>query len=45
VETNLRRGAPIQIVNARVKPSQNNEVEVHADSPLTLMFRRCRWFW
>jgi replication factor A1 len=31
VETKLRRGAPIQIVNARVKPSQNNEVEVHAD--------------
>jgi replication factor A1 len=31
VETKLRRGAPIQIVNARVKPSQNGEVEVHVD--------------
>ncbi|MCW4017564.1 MAG: OB-fold nucleic acid binding domain-containing protein [Candidatus Bathyarchaeota archaeon] len=31
VESKLRRGAPIQIVNGRVKPSQNDEVEVHVD--------------
>ena len=32
VESKLKRGAQIQIVNARVKPSQNGEVEVHVDS-------------
>jgi replication factor A1 len=32
VESKLKKGAKIQIVNARVKPSQNGEVEVHVDS-------------
>ncbi len=32
VESKLKRGARLQIVNARVKPSQKGEVEVHVDS-------------
>ena len=31
-ESKVKKGAKIQIVNARVKPSQNGEVEVHVDS-------------
>jgi replication factor A1 len=31
-EAKARRNATIEIVNARVKPSQNNDVEVHVDS-------------
>ncbi len=31
-EAKARRNASIEIVNARVKPSQNNDVEVHVDS-------------
>jgi replication factor A1 len=31
IETKLRKGAPVSIVNARTKPSQNGETEVHID--------------
>jgi len=31
MESKIRRNAQIEIVNARVKPSQNGEVEVHVD--------------
>jgi ssDNA-binding replication factor A large subunit len=32
IETKLKRGADIQIVNARVKPSQSGDLELHVDS-------------
>jgi ssDNA-binding replication factor A large subunit len=31
-EGKAKRGAQVEIVNAKLKPSQNNEVEVHVDS-------------
>ncbi len=32
IESKLKRGAHIQIVNSRVKPSQNGDLELHVDS-------------
>ncbi len=32
IESKLKRGAQIQIVNARVKPSQSGDLELHVDS-------------
>ena len=32
IETKLKRGSAVNIVNARIKPSQNGEPEIHVDS-------------